>query len=78
MLFNSQHLEVVSIGGGSLEEYVRMTSALQGRPEVAAIEIHLSARDEELDRSVLGAYPDRSTRTSTAGIGDRSSSGRSG
>ncbi len=50
---------VVSIGGGSLEEYVRMTSALQGRPEVAAIEIHLSARDEELDRSVLGAYPDR-------------------
>jgi len=50
---------IVSIGGGTLEEYVRMTSALQGRPEVAAIEIHLSGRDEELDRTVLGAHPDR-------------------
>jgi dihydroorotate dehydrogenase (NAD+) catalytic subunit len=50
---------VVSVGGGSLEEYVRMTSALQGRPEVAAIEIHLSGRDDELDRAVLGAHPDR-------------------
>jgi dihydroorotate dehydrogenase (NAD+) catalytic subunit len=50
---------VVSIGGTSLEEYVRMTSALQGRPEVAAIEIHLSGPDDELDRPVLGAHPDR-------------------
>jgi dihydroorotate dehydrogenase (NAD+) catalytic subunit len=52
---------VVSIGGTSLEEYVRMTSALQGRPEVAAIEIHLSGPDDELDRPVLGAHPDRLT-----------------
>ena len=53
---------VVSIGGTSLEEYVRMTSALQGRPEVAAIEIHLSGPDDELDRPVLGAHPDRRQR----------------
>src|SRR5512132_4266679 len=50
---------VVSIGGTSLEEYVRMTSALQGRPEVAAIEIHLSGPDDELDSPTFGAHPDR-------------------
>jgi dihydroorotate dehydrogenase (NAD+) catalytic subunit len=50
---------IVSIGGGSLEEYVRLSSAMQGRPEVAAIEIYLAGPDEELDRSVLGAHPDR-------------------
>jgi len=50
---------VVSIGGGSLEEYVRLSSAMQGRPEVAAIEIHLATPDEELERAVLGAHPDR-------------------
>jgi dihydroorotate dehydrogenase (NAD+) catalytic subunit len=50
---------VVSIGGGTLEEYVRLSSSLQGRPEVAAIEIYLAGPDEELDRSVLGAHPDR-------------------
>ena len=50
---------IVSIGGGTLEEYVRLSSSLQGRPEVAAIEIYLAGPDEELDRSVLGAHPDR-------------------
>jgi dihydroorotate dehydrogenase (NAD+) catalytic subunit len=50
---------IVSIGGGSLEEYVRLSSALQGRPEVAAIEIYLAGPDDELERSVLGAHPDR-------------------
>jgi dihydroorotate dehydrogenase (NAD+) catalytic subunit len=50
---------VVSIGGGTLEEYVRLSSSLQSRPEVAAIEIYLAGPDEELDRSVLGAHPDR-------------------
>jgi dihydroorotate dehydrogenase (NAD+) catalytic subunit len=50
---------VVSIGGGSMEEYVRLSSALQGRPEVAAIEIYLAGPDEELRRAVLGAHPDR-------------------
>jgi dihydroorotate dehydrogenase (NAD+) catalytic subunit len=50
---------IVSIGGGTLEEYVRLSSSLQGRPDVAAIEIYLAGPDEELDRSVLGAHPDR-------------------
>jgi len=50
---------VVSIGGGTLEEFVRLTSALQGRPEVAAIEVHLSTPDEELARAVLGGHVDR-------------------
>jgi dihydroorotate dehydrogenase (NAD+) catalytic subunit len=50
---------LVSIGGGSLEEYVRLSSALQGRPEVAAIEIYLAGPDVELQRAVLGAHPDR-------------------
>jgi dihydroorotate dehydrogenase (NAD+) catalytic subunit len=49
----------VSIAGGSLEAYVRMTGALQGRPEVAAIEVHLSAPDLELQRDVLGLHVDR-------------------
>jgi dihydroorotate dehydrogenase (NAD+) catalytic subunit len=50
---------VVSIVGGTLEEYVRLTSLLQGRPEVAAIEVRLSEPDEELGRPILGAHPDR-------------------
>ena len=39
---------IVSVAGGSLEEYVRLIGALQTRPEVAAIELHLSGPDEEL------------------------------
>jgi dihydroorotate dehydrogenase (NAD+) catalytic subunit len=50
---------VVSIGGGTLEDYVRLTGALRGREEVAAIEVHLSGPDEELDRAIVGAHPDR-------------------
>ena len=42
---------IVSIAGGSLEEFVRLTSVLQGRPEVSAIEVELSEPDEELDDS---------------------------
>jgi dihydroorotate dehydrogenase (NAD+) catalytic subunit len=50
---------IVSVAGGSLEEYVRMTGALQGRPDVAALEVHLSAPDLELQREVLGLHVDR-------------------
>jgi dihydroorotate dehydrogenase (NAD+) catalytic subunit len=50
---------IVSIGGGSLEDYVRATSALQARPDVGAIEVNLSSGDEELERGVLGARADR-------------------
>jgi dihydroorotate dehydrogenase (NAD+) catalytic subunit len=50
---------VVSIAGTMLEEFVRLTSLLQGRPEVSAIEVRLSEPDDELRRDVLGAHPDR-------------------
>ena len=52
---------IVSIGGGSLEEYVRLTGALQGRAGIAGIEVHLSGPDEEMQRPVLGAHVDRVT-----------------
>jgi dihydroorotate dehydrogenase (NAD+) catalytic subunit len=50
---------IVSIVGGSLEEYVRLIGALQTRPEVAAVELHLSGPDDELRRDVLGEHLDR-------------------
>jgi len=50
---------IVSIAGGSLEEYVRLIGAIQTRPEVAAVELHLSGPDEELRREVLGEHVDR-------------------
>jgi dihydroorotate dehydrogenase (NAD+) catalytic subunit len=55
---SSAHV-IVSIAGGSLEEYVRLTGALQGRPEVSAIEVHLSGPDLELGRTTIGAHADR-------------------
>jgi len=51
----------VSIAGATLEEYVRITGVLQGRAGVAAIEVHLSGPDHELERPVLGAHADRVT-----------------
>ncbi len=57
-LARSAHV-IVSIAGGSLEAYVRMTGALQGRPDVAALEVHLSAPDVEMQRDVLGLHVDR-------------------
>lgn len=57
---------IVSIGGGTLEEYVRITGALQGRPEVAGIEVHLSGADHELGRAVLGAHLDRAAEVAGA------------
>jgi dihydroorotate dehydrogenase (NAD+) catalytic subunit len=52
---------IVSVGGGSLEEYVRVTSALQGQPGVHGIEIDLSGPDDELERPMLGAHVERVT-----------------
>jgi dihydroorotate dehydrogenase (NAD+) catalytic subunit len=57
---------VVSIGGGALDEFVRLTSLLQGRPEVAAIEVNLSGPDEELGRAELGAHLDRTAEIAGA------------
>ena len=50
---------LVSIGGGSLEEFVRLSTLLQGRPEVGGIEINLSGPDDELGRAELGIHVDR-------------------
>jgi dihydroorotate dehydrogenase (NAD+) catalytic subunit len=50
---------IVSIGGETLEQYVRLTGLLQGRPEVAAIETYLAGPDEELGRASIGAHVDR-------------------
>lgn len=52
---------IASIAGGSVEEYVRLIGALQTRPEVVAIEVHLSGPDEEMRREVLGEHVDRTS-----------------
>jgi len=57
---------IVSIAGGSLEEYVRLTGALQGRPEVSAIEVYLSGPDLEMERPVLGTHLDRAAEIAGA------------
>jgi dihydroorotate dehydrogenase (NAD+) catalytic subunit len=49
----------VSIAGGTMEEFVRMTSLLQGAPGLTAIETHISGPDEELGTAVLASRPDR-------------------
>jgi dihydroorotate dehydrogenase (NAD+) catalytic subunit len=50
---------IVSIAAGTLEGFVRLTAALQGRPEVSAIEVYLSGPDVEIEREVIGAHADR-------------------
>lgn len=52
---------LVSIGGGTLEEYVRLSGALQGQEGVGGIEVALWGPDTELDRPVIGAHVDRVT-----------------
>jgi dihydroorotate dehydrogenase (NAD+) catalytic subunit len=54
---------VVSIGGSTLEEFVRLSSALQGRQEVAALEVQLALPDVELGHRIVGASPDRVAET---------------
>jgi dihydroorotate dehydrogenase (NAD+) catalytic subunit len=49
----------VSIAGGTMEEFVRLTSLLQGAPGLTAIETHISGPDEELGTAVLASRPDR-------------------
>jgi len=60
-LANASPPVVVSIAGGSLEEYVRLTGVLQGRAGVAGIEVHLSGPDRELEGPILGAHAERVT-----------------
>ncbi len=45
---------------------MRLTGALQGRPEVSALEVHLSGPDDELGRAVLGAHADRAAEIAGA------------
>jgi dihydroorotate dehydrogenase (NAD+) catalytic subunit len=52
---------VVSIAGGTLEEFVKLASLLQARPGVVAIEMQISGPDEELHHGVLGAQPERAS-----------------
>ena len=49
----------VSIAGGTMEEFVRLTSLLQGAQGVTAIETQISGPDDELGTEVLAARPDR-------------------
>lgn len=41
---------VASVAGTSLEEFIRVTSFLQGRPGIVALEVYLGSPDEERDR----------------------------
>ena len=41
---------VASVAGTSLEEYIRVTSSLQGRAGIVALEVYLGATDEERGR----------------------------
>jgi dihydroorotate dehydrogenase (NAD+) catalytic subunit len=51
---------VASVAGSSLEEYLRVASALQGRPGIVALEVYLGAPDEERGRGEpFTARPDR-------------------
>jgi dihydroorotate dehydrogenase (NAD+) catalytic subunit len=57
---------IVSIAGGTIEEFVRLTGALQGRPEVSGLEINMSGRDVALEREVLGDHVDRAAEVAGA------------
>jgi dihydroorotate dehydrogenase (NAD+) catalytic subunit len=48
-----------SIAGATMEEFVRLTSLLQGAPGLTAIETQISGPDEELGTEVLASRPDR-------------------
>ena len=45
---------------------MRLTGALQGRPEVSGIEVYLSGPDDELQRPMLGAHADRAAEVAGA------------
>jgi dihydroorotate dehydrogenase (NAD+) catalytic subunit len=49
----------VSIAGATMEEFVRLTSLLQGAAGMTAIETQISGPDDELGTDVLASRPDR-------------------
>lgn len=51
---------VASVAGSSVEEYLRVTTLLQNRPGIVALEVYLGAPDEERGRGrPFHARPDR-------------------
>jgi dihydroorotate dehydrogenase (NAD+) catalytic subunit len=50
---------IVSVAGGSVEEYVRVTAMLDGAPGVIALEVYLAGPDMELDGQPFTARPER-------------------
>jgi dihydroorotate dehydrogenase (NAD+) catalytic subunit len=59
-------LVVVSVGGGTLEDFVRVTGALQGQGAISAIEVDLTGPDREVGRPVLGDRRDRAVEIAGA------------
>ncbi len=57
---------IVSVTGGSLEEFVAVTSRVHVAPGVVAIEAHLDRPDEELDRPSFCARPERAAEVAGA------------
>jgi len=57
---------MVSIAGGTLEEYVKVTSLLQGRPGLAGIEVQMSGHDDEMNRQMLAEHPERAAEVAGA------------
>ncbi|HLB62506.1 MAG TPA: dihydroorotate dehydrogenase [Actinomycetota bacterium] len=57
---------VVSVGGASLEEFVRVTGAVGRAPGVAALEVALGGPDEELGLEAFAARPERAAEVAGA------------
>jgi dihydroorotate dehydrogenase (NAD+) catalytic subunit len=57
---------IVSIAGGSVEEYVRVAAMLDGAPGVVALETYLSCPDEEIDGRPFFQRPDRAAEIAGA------------
>jgi dihydroorotate dehydrogenase (NAD+) catalytic subunit len=57
---------IVSVAGGSVEEYVRLAAFLDGAPGVVALEAYLACADEELDGKAFVARPERAAEVAGA------------
>lgn len=57
---------IVSISGGSVEEFVRVTAFLDGAPGVVAMEVYLPSADEEIDGRPFFVRPERAAEVAGA------------
>jgi len=57
---------IVSIAGGSVEEYIRLAAYLDAAPGVVALEIHLAGADDEMAGQPWVARPDRAAEVAGA------------